>query len=136
MIRREVVTVFLRHEGKVLILRRSARVGTYRGKWAAVSGYLEREPREQALTELREETGLGPQDLDFLREGPPLDVDDADTGRAWRVHPFLAEVKNPGTIRLDWEHLEMRWIHPGEMSSLETVPGLEAALRRVAGLCL
>lgn len=134
MKRRRVVTVFLRHEERILLLRRSARVGTYRGKWAGVSGYLEGEPREQAYAELREETGLGPNDLDSLREGPPLDVTDTETGRAWRVHPFLADVKNPAKIRLDWEHVEMRWISPADMASLETVPGLGEALRRVIGL--
>ena len=132
--RREVVTVFLRHGGKILLLRRSARVGTYRGKWAGVSGYLEGEPLAQAWAELREETGLGPGDLDSLREGPPLDVDDARARLAWRVHPFLAEVKDPARIRLDWEHVEMRWVSPGEMPSPETVPGLGEALRRVIGL--
>ena len=52
---------------------------------------------------------------------------------AWRVHPFLAEVKDPARIRLDWEHVEMRWVSPGEMPSPETVPGLGEALRRVIG---
>jgi 8-oxo-dGTP pyrophosphatase MutT (NUDIX family) len=132
MSRREVVTVFLRRGGRILLLRRSAQVGTYRGKWAGVSGYLEGEPLAQAWAELREETGLGPADLDSLRGGPPLDVDDAGARLAWRVHPFLAEVKDRAEIRLDWEHVEMRWAAPGELASLEAVPGLEEALRRVA----
>lgn len=37
----EVITAFLRHEGKILLLQRSSEVGSYQGSWAAVSGHLE-----------------------------------------------------------------------------------------------
>ena len=47
MQRREVVTAFLRRDDKLLLLRRSAAVGSYRGRWSAVSGYLE-DPTPQA----------------------------------------------------------------------------------------
>ncbi|ELK44964.1 translation initiation factor aIF-2B subunit alpha, partial [Haloferax sp. BAB-2207] len=39
-----VVTVFLRHDGRVLLTRRSDAVGTYQGRWAGVSGYVEGDP--------------------------------------------------------------------------------------------
>jgi len=128
---REVVTVFLWHGGQVLLLRRSQRVGTYRGRWAGVSGFLEGEPLAQALAELREETSLEPGDVTILKQGAPLEVMDRENQRAWRVHPFLAEVKDPAKIRLDWENTEMRWIFPEEIGALETVPALDEALRRV-----
>ena len=41
MAERRVVTCFLMHQGKLLVLRRSAKVRTYQGKWAGVSGYIE-----------------------------------------------------------------------------------------------
>ena len=53
-----VVTCFLTHRGRILLLKRSDRVGSYRGRWAGVSGYMETEPDAQALVEIFEETGL------------------------------------------------------------------------------
>ena len=38
---RHVVTCFLEHGGEIPLLRRSQRVGTYKGRWAGVSGYIE-----------------------------------------------------------------------------------------------
>ena len=60
MKQREIVTCFLRHEGLVLLLKRSGRVRTHRTKWAGVSGSIEAAtPLEQAIREIREETGVG-----------------------------------------------------------------------------
>lgn len=127
-----VVTCFLVNpEGKVLILRRGSRVGTYRGRWAGVAGYLEDTPLEQAYTELREEGGLEREDLQLLVEGEPLVVLDTELDRKWVVHPFLFRVDDPSKIRLDWEHTECRWIEPLELRSYATVPGLPEALERV-----
>ena len=59
MSRVSVVTAFLRHQDRVLLVRRSDRVGTYQGRWSAISGYLEDDaPLQQAYREIREETGL------------------------------------------------------------------------------
>ena len=55
---KQVVTCFLRNRGDVLLLRRSQRVGSYQGKWGAVSGYVEGTPEETAWREIEEETGL------------------------------------------------------------------------------
>jgi len=75
-----VVTCFLEHGGKIPLLRRSQRVGTYRGRWAGVSGYVEEgnTPYVQALKEMREETGLSEQDVQLVKEGKPLEVIDAE----------------------------------------------------------
>jgi ADP-ribose pyrophosphatase YjhB (NUDIX family) len=129
---REVITVFLSHAGKILVLKRSTKVGTYQGHWAGVSGYLERtDPLEQAYTEISEEVGLGSDQVTLVRRGAPLEVMDHVHDRAWRVYPFLFAVREPERIRLDWENTEMRWIHPGEVSRLQTVPGLAEVLQRV-----
>src|SRR5579859_7460419 len=55
-----VVTVFLsRADGRILLMRRSDQVGSFRGRWAAVSGFLEEvAPVEQARREVREEVGF------------------------------------------------------------------------------
>jgi ADP-ribose pyrophosphatase YjhB (NUDIX family) len=127
-----VVTVFLNHRTKILVLKRSREVSTYSGHWAGVSGYLESEnPLDQAYTEMAEEVGLTREDVTLLSVGEPLEIFDESQGLAWRVHPFLFAVHDPGRIRLDWENIEMRWIHPEELGELHTVPALRETLQRV-----
>ena len=132
-----VVTCFVlrRDRGfdELLLVRRSERVRTYRGRWAGVSGYVEpgATPLEQAYVELREETRLVETDLALLRVGTPLPVHDAAAGLEWVVHPFLFLVTAPERIQTDWEAQDMRWVAPDEVARLETVPGLAEALARV-----
>ena len=139
-----VVTCFLLRRGKdaneVLLLRRSEQVGTYRGRWAGVSGYLETESAlEQAHREMGEEVGLEGDDVRLLAEGEPLVVVDEGIDTRWTVHPFLFELlrpfgeaqDRPEGVRLDWEHTESRWVRAEEVSGMETVPGLAEALSRV-----
>ena len=124
-----VVTAFLRHRGRILLLRRSDRVGSYRGRWAAVSGYLE-EPTAlaQALREIEEETGIPPAAVSLAAAGQPIAVDDDSLQRRWIVHPFLFDLASPPRVCLDWEHSAFRWAHPAELASLPTVPRLADAL--------
>ena len=131
----KVVTCFLkrRQQGhdEILLLRRSQHVGTYRGRWAGVSGYLEAPPHEQALKEIGEEAGLGLDEVTLVRKGKPLAVVDEGLGRRWLIHPYLFEVRHPEKIAIDWEHTEARWIKPEDMASYKTVPGLKEALEAV-----
>lgn len=131
---RYVVTCFLEYDNKILLLRRSERVGVYRGRWAGVSGYIEEgnTPYEQALEEIREETGLGGEDIQLVREGELLEVIDEEIGRKWIVHPFRFRVIRPEKIKIDWEHTEMKWIDPEEIAEYETVPKLAETWERVA----
>jgi len=122
---KKVVTSFIRYRGKILLLRRSEKVGTYKGKWAGVSGYLEEHtPLAQALKEINEETGLTGSQLTLVSSGRPLEVPDRKLGFSWLVHPFLFETGEPEGIRLDWEHVEMMWVEPALLRQLPTVPKL------------
>ena len=126
-----VVTCFLMHGGKVLILRRSERVGSYRGRWAAVAGYMEKEPYEQALQEIREEAGLEAEDVRLVAAGGTVEAADSQLDVTWIIHPFLFEIDDPAKVRLDWEHTECRWIEPAEIGQFDTVPKLKEALGKV-----
>ena len=127
-----VVTVFLEHDRKILLLRRSQKASTMKGLWAGISGYIENnDALTQALKEIEEETGLSNKKLNLLHVGQPLEVvefDNPDT--VWVVHPYLFH-SNTSLIRIDWEHDEVRWINPNEIKSYETVPKLKEALRSV-----
>ncbi|SFB81145.1 Translation initiation factor 2B subunit, eIF-2B alpha/beta/delta family [Halobiforma haloterrestris] len=133
-----VVTAFLRHRGRVLLLRRSDAVGTYTGAWGGVSGFAEGNPDEQVRVEIREETGLEDDDVSFVRSGRPVEFVDEDLEREWVVHPYLFDVESddPG-IELSEEHDEYAWHSPtatleGVGEALETVPELWTAYERVA----
>lgn len=132
---RPVVTAFLlrrgRDEPRVFAVRRSERVGTYRGRWSAISGFLEDEPETQACREIQEETGLGPEDLRLLARGGVVTVEDAALAARWLVHPFLFEITGRREPALDWENIEGRWVTPAELGEMDTVPGLLDALARV-----
>jgi len=128
---KHVVTCFLEHGGKILILRRSSRVSTYRRRWAGISGYIETNEIDQAFTEISEETELYKKDLKLIRQGKPLEIIDKNLSRKWIVHPFLFHVKAPEKIKTDWEHTETKWIKPRELKKYETVPGLVKTLARV-----
>jgi hypothetical protein len=127
----DVVTCFLECDGQILILRRSGKVGSYRGKWAGVSGYMEAAADEQALVEIEEETGMGRNEVELVRRGEPMPVKGENV--IWRVHPFMFRIKDRDCIRADWEHTEHRWIKPLELVDYETVPMLKEVLDRVLG---
>jgi 8-oxo-dGTP pyrophosphatase MutT (NUDIX family) len=128
---KKVVTCFLESDGEILILRRSEKVGSYQGRWAGVSGYVEATPDEQALIEIEEETGLSREDVKLIRKGEPLPVDDKKMGVRWVVHPYLFHTGERGKVRTDWEHKEARWIKPQELAVYQTVPRLTETLARV-----
>ena len=128
---KHVVTCFLEHGNKILLLRRSQKVGTYQRSWAGVSGYMEQSDIAQAFTEISEETELYKKDLKLVKKGELLEVIDKSLNRKWIIHPFLFHVKAPEKIRINWEHTEMRWIKPKELAKFTTVPGLKEVLKRV-----
>ncbi len=126
-----VVTSFLfqenQKEPRILVVKRSERVGSYNGKWAGISGFVEPgvSPDEQAYTEIREETTLQGDQIRMLRRGTVVEYSDAELNRHFYIHPFLVEVFNPEQIKTDWEAVDMQWIDPAELSKYETVPKLQ-----------
>ncbi len=129
---KSVVTSFIQADQRILLLRRSTKVGTHKGKWAGVSGYLEgsEEPFQRAQTEIQEEVGLAPDQISLIRAGETLRAFDEQTAIVWIIYPFLFEARSR-RIRLDWENAEYKWIEPNELSSYETVPKLKETFDRV-----
>jgi 8-oxo-dGTP pyrophosphatase MutT (NUDIX family) len=128
----KVVTVFLEHEGKILILRRSGKVRTMKHKWAGISGYIEsnEDVLERAYKEISEEVGLQSNEIELVKRAEPLEVPDKERDTLWIVHPHLFKTSRTD-LRLDWEHDRYQWIDPSEMTDYETVPMLKEALQSV-----
>jgi 8-oxo-dGTP pyrophosphatase MutT (NUDIX family) len=129
---KQVVTSFLTADQRILLLHRSGKVGSYRGKWSAVSGYLEgaEEPLTRAVTEIREELGLSAEQVNLIRAGEVLRAYDEDNDTVWIINPFLFQTKSEA-IKLDWENTEYRWIDPADLPAYDTVPKLKETFDRV-----
>jgi translation initiation factor 2B subunit (eIF-2B alpha/beta/delta family) len=125
-----VVTVFLRNDSDVLLLRRSEAVGSYPGRWGGVAGHAEGDPEGMAREEVREETGLDPGDLSFVRRGESFPVADPEHG-TWRVNPFLFDCPTR-EVTTNEETVEHEWTQPTALLDRETVPRLWESYRRVA----
>src|SRR6266568_3728550 len=68
----QIILAVVQNCGRICIARRSEHVGTSRGLWSVVMGYVEPgvEPAEQARTEVQEELGLKAPDVWLVRSGP------------------------------------------------------------------
>jgi 8-oxo-dGTP diphosphatase len=121
-----VLTVFVKHGNKILLLKRSDRVSTYKGKWNTVAGYLD-EPkpiREKIMEEVKEETGLDESVIKSIHTGEPYEFTDNRINKTWLIHPALVELNAKAEIKLDWEHTEYRWMRPEELEEYNVVPNL------------
>ena len=127
----EVVTAVVLHEGKILFLRRSQDVGSYRGMWSCVSGHMEPSdtgPEERAVRELEEETGIAAEDILRLTYAGRQTVTDRAAGREWIVHIVLCEMRPEwdGRVELDWENTAYVWSSDVPEDS---VPGLPETVK-------
>ena len=122
---KEVVNCAVKHNDRLLLLKRSGLVGSFRGKWASVSGYVEEgeTPYAAALKELREE--ISAEGVSLLRAGKPVVTRKEAT--VWISYPFLFTIEND-SITIDWEHTEYRWVKPAELPAYDTVPGFGRGL--------
>jgi ribose 1,5-bisphosphate isomerase len=57
----------------------------------------------------------------LLGSGEPLRVEN------WLVHPFLFRCKRPEGVTLNDENAGARWVEPGALRGMQTVPALEEA---------
>ena len=122
-----VVTVLLiNDEEKILILKRSNKVRTYKGLWGGVAGYIEENetPYETALKEIKEEVGLENEDVKFLKKFDPISFSDIYEGERydWKIFSFLFKIKEKRKVKIDWEHTKYRWIAPFQIKKFDTVP--------------
>jgi len=133
----QVVTCILEHGGKILLFKRSNLVGTYRGLWSGVAGYVEEleDPYDTAVKEIRQEAGIGVDALELVRKGDPIEFSDTYDGRRydWIVYPFLFHIESKELVRVDWEHEEYRWVSPSEVKKFDTVPGLDEVVAQLLG---
>jgi isopentenyldiphosphate isomerase len=126
-----VLTIFIRFNKKILLLKRSQEVLTYKGKWNTVAGYLDqlRPLDEKVKEELSEELGFNEKDITSYYLGSTYSFDDEEIQKTWVIFPVLVDLNDKPKIVLDWEHTDYKWIYPEEIDQYDTVPNAKKSLR-------
>ena len=125
-----IVTSFLVHNDKILVLKRSQQVRTMKGLWSGVSGIIENNetPIKRAKIEIFEEVGIKEQNIKLIKSGSEIFVESPQyKNHQWIIYPFLFQTEI-SDIKLNWENSEFRWIHVNELKEFNTVPSLEKIL--------
>ena len=130
VIEKHVVTNIVRRDRKILLLRRSPRVGSYRGLWAGVSGFIEPGESDDAAARREMEEEIGTGKVKLVRKTGAVRFRDSDT--VWCVHPYLFDMP-AGKITIDWEHESFEWVSPKDVSRYPTVPGLQQVVYKLIG---
>jgi len=125
--KKRAVTSFILNGGKILLLKRSDRVGSFRRHWHGVSGFIEgnEKPLKRAYMEIFQETGITRDKLSLLNAGKPLAIEEDNASLT--IHPFLFS-SSTKTVRLNWENTDCRWVYPSRIRRYRTVPKLKKAL--------
>ena len=125
-----IVTSFLKHNDKILILKRSQQVRTMKGLWSGVSGIIENNETaiKRAKIEIFEEVGIKEQNIKLIKSGSEVFVESPQyKNHQWVISPFLFQTEI-SDIKLNWENSEFRWIHVNELKEFNTVPSLKKIL--------
>jgi dihydroneopterin triphosphate diphosphatase len=105
---------------EILLIRR-APDRLYPGIWQCVTGRLESGERiaEGALREVREETGLGPADIEaFFDTDIVNSFHEASLDGILVEAVFAARIRPAAAARLSHEHDDLRWLTPDEARAL------------------
>ena len=128
-------SLLVNDEGKLLILKRSEMVKTYKGQWGVVAGYVEEneKPYQTAIKEIKEEVGLEKNDVNLVKQYGPVEFTDVYEGKSydWQIYVFVFIIKKNSKINIDWEHIEKRWILPSEIGEYNTVPFLKEIVTKI-----
>lgn len=129
-----VVSIYVEHKGNILLLKRSEKVSTYRGKWNVIAGYLDEmcPIADKVYEELSEEAGILKESVTELVYGKPFEFHDPELGRTWIICPVLAKLTEKPSVKMDWEHTEYKWVKPEEISDHDTFPRISQGLKTIS----
>lgn len=125
------VTIFLKHGGEILLLKRSEEVIGGQGKWFTVTGFFDefKPPSEKAVEEVEEETRIEKSQIENIRSGKVYRLEKPH--KLFFIYPLLAELSNKPEIHLNWEHTDYRWIKPHDIEKFDILPETKELLQAV-----
>ena len=124
------VTAIVKHNDKVLILKKADDDRNYPGRWGFCSGFVkEFEAGEDTiLREIKEETGLNAKIIKTGKVIEAIDLKNREHPKKWVVGSYLCEV-NDNQIKLCDENQDYKWVKIEELKDYEFVPGLTKNLK-------
>ncbi len=119
-----VVTSIIENDNKILILKRSEKVKSFKHKWAGVSGFFENNEDllSRALIEIYEEIKLNKKDLILKKILKQITIT-IENEKSITIQPFYFSSKTRD-IYTNWEHSEYKWIIENQIKNYDTVPKL------------
>ena len=125
-----IVTSFLKHNNKILILKRSQKVKSMKELWAGISGIIENNelPINRAKIEIFEEVGIKQEYITLIKSSNEITVESPQyANHQWIIFPFFFKT-DKNEIKLNWENSEFKWIDVNQLKEFNTVPNLEKIL--------
>ena len=112
----EAFVAFVRHEEKLLLMRRNKSDGDFPALWDGVWGVAD--TPDEVLARVAESTGLPLESLHFHSTGPERGI---DMGRSLvDVMPILV-VSSSDEVEVSGRYSEHQWIDPGELQNYNCI---------------
>ncbi len=127
-----VMNSIVKFGDKILLLKRSKKLKFYPDCWSGVSGFLDdsKSVEEKVKEELKEEIGIGGNDILSIKPGEMFERIDPDYNKKWLVHPVLVELKTDKIV-LNWEAEDYHWVELNELKNFELIPGFDLLLEKL-----
>ncbi|MCP6720405.1 MAG: NUDIX domain-containing protein [Patescibacteria group bacterium] len=132
--RAPVINCVVQYQDKILIVLRNSEMKFYPGYWNGISGFLDDDQSigQKAKNEIKEETGIGEENIVSIKEGKVFEQDEPKYNKTWIVHPVLVEV-NTDKVELDWEAESYKWTRIEEAKNFKLLPSFDRVLEALYG---
>ena len=125
-----VINSVLECGGKILLVRRSDKLGYYPGFWSGITGFLDddKTPEDKLKEEIWEELGIGDDDLGQIESASSFEIEDSRYSKKWIIHPLKATVLTK-EVELNWEAEEYVWILPEKIYEYSLLPSYDKVFK-------
>jgi len=115
------VICFIERDGKILLMKRSDKVGSMHGQWDTAGGYYDEllPPIDIAYKEILEETGILKKEICSIQEGVVIRHVSEKRSSIFCLYYCKTKKRN---IHLDYEHTEYAWVNIKDISTYAVTP--------------